>query len=305
MGNNLDIIDLNMVGLAIGFLILVIFLYYSIKIIRPTERGLIERFGKYSRFAEAGIKFLIPVIDRIIKVNITEQMVDIHSQQIITKDNLNATVAAQVYFKVKPTEDNVKNSQYKVDNVKIQIVALAQTTLRNIIGTLTLTDANTKRGRINNDLMKTLAEETQNWGIEVVRTELREIDPPRDVQEAMNNVVKAENEKIAAKDYATAAETKADGERRARIKEAEGQKRAMILDGEGKAKRIELVNMAADKFFVGNAQELKKLEVTENAIKENSVLIVPEGQSLVNVIGDAAGFKILPIEKKIEKDKKK
>lgn len=80
------------------------FLANSIKIIRPTERGLVERFGKYSRFGEAGIKFLIPAIDRIIKVNITEQMVDIQKQQIITKDNLNATVAAQVYFKVKPAE---------------------------------------------------------------------------------------------------------------------------------------------------------------------------------------------------------
>lgn len=295
---------MNYVTLATAFLILVIFLYYSVKIIRPTERGLIERFGKYSRFGEAGIKFLIPMVDKIIKVNTTEQMVDIHSQQIITKDNLNATVAAQVYFKVKPTEENVKNSQYKVDHVKIQIVALAQTTLRNIIGTLTLTDANTKRGRINDDLMKTLSEETLNWGIEVVRTELREIDPPHDVQEAMNNVVKAENDKIAAKDYATAVETKADGERRARIKEAEGSKRAMILDGEGKAKRIELVNNAANKYFIGNAQKLKKLEVTENAIKNNSVLIVPEGQSLVNIIGDVAGLKILPIEKNTEKETK-
>lgn len=295
---------MNYVTLATAFLILVIFLYYSVKIIRPTERGLIERFGKYSRFGEAGIKFLIPMVDKIIKVNTTEQMVDIHSQQIITKDNLNATVAAQVYFKVRPTEENVKNSQYKVDHVKIQIVALAQTTLRNIIGTLTLTDANTKRGRINDDLMKTLSEETLNWGIEVVRTELREIDPPHDVQEAMNNVVKAENDKIAAKDYATAVETKADGERRARIKEAEGSKRAMILDGEGKAKRIELVNNAANKYFIGNAQKLKKLEVTENAIKNNSVLIVPEGQSLVNVIGDVAGLKILPIEKNTEKETK-
>ncbi len=231
-------------------------------------------------------------------------MVDIHSQQIITKDNLNATVAAQVYFKVKPTEENVKNSQYQVDNVKIQIVALAQTTLRNIIGTLTLTDANTKRGRINEDLMKTLAIETQNLGIEVVRTELHEIDPPADVQQAMNEVVKAENQKIAAKDRATATETEADGSRRAAIKEAEGLKKAMILEGEGKAKQIELVNNAADKYFIGNAQELKKLEVTENAIKNNSVLIVPEGQTLVNVIGDVSGLKILPIEKKTEKETK-
>src|SRR3990167_204299 len=132
----------------------------AIRIIRPTERGLIERLGKYQRFGEAGIKFLIPVIDQIIYVDITEQMVTIESQEIITKDNLNATVAAQVYYKIQSDEKSVKDSQYNVSNVDVQIVALAQTTLRNIIGTLTLTEANTQRNKINKELMETLQKET-------------------------------------------------------------------------------------------------------------------------------------------------
>ncbi|MFH1406504.1 MAG: SPFH domain-containing protein [Candidatus Omnitrophota bacterium] len=199
--------------------IVALFVFFSgIRIIRPTHRGLIERLGKYSRFAMSGFHWIIPAIERLYLVNVTEQMVDAEPQEIITNDNLNARVDAQVYFKVKSDEDNVKNSQYNVNNYQWQIVNLARTTLRNIIGTLTLKSANSERGKINSELHKTLCDETKHWGIDIVRTELKEIDPPKDVQETMNKVVKAENEKIAAIDYATAAETFADGEREPRLK---------------------------------------------------------------------------------------
>ena len=181
----------------------------------------------------------------MIQVNITEQMVDAQPQEIITNDNLNARVDAQVYFKVKADEESVKASQYNVTNYENQIVNLARTTLRNIIGTLTLKSANSERGKINGELRTTL-KETQNWGIEILRTELKEIDPPQDVQETMNKVVKAENEKIAAVDFATATETQADGQRRAEIKKAEGIKQAKILAAEGEAQAIKLVNEAAN-----------------------------------------------------------
>ena len=124
------------------------------------------------------------------KVNITEFMVDAEPQEIITDDNLNARVDAQVYFKIKDDEDNVKASQYNVNNFRWQIVNLARTTLRNIIGTLTLKSANSERGKINVELHNTLEKETAKWGLQIVRTELKEIDPPKDVQETMNKVVK-------------------------------------------------------------------------------------------------------------------
>ena len=187
-------------------------------------------------------------------------MVDAEPQEIITNDNLNARVDAQVYFKVKHDEESVKSSQYNVNNYQWQIVNLARTTLRNIIGTLTLKSANSERGKINDELQKTLRKETGNWGIEIVRTELKEIDPPKDVQETMNKVVKAENEKIAAIDFATATETMADGARRAEIKKAEGIRQARILQAEGEAEAIKLVNEAANQYFVGNAQLLRRLE---------------------------------------------
>ena len=278
---------------VIAILLVVIFAE-GIRIIRPTQRGLVERFGKYRRFASPGFQWIIPFVDKMYKINTTEQMVDAEPQEIITNDNLNARVDAQVYFRVKPDEEDVKSSQYNVNNYQWQIVNLARTTLRNIIGTLTLKSANSERGKINAELHKTLCDETKSWGLDIVRTELKEIDPPKDVQETMNKVVKAENEKIAAIDFATATETQADGLKRSEIKKAEGIKQARILQAQGEAEAICLVNEAADKYFVGNAQILRKLEAVEKALAHNAKIVVPAGTELVNVIGEMAG--ILPME---------
>ena len=279
----------------------IILIFFSgIRIVRPTHRGLIERLGKYHHFAQPGFHWIIPVIDKLYLVNVTEQMVDAEPQEIITNDNLNASVDAQVYFRVLEAEESVKHSIYNVNNYKWQIVNLARTTLRNIIGTLTLKSANSERGKINAELHHTLCDETKTWGIEIVRTELKEIDPPKDVQETMNKVVKAENEKIAAIDYATAVETRADGEKRAKIKEAEGVKQSKILNAEGEAEAIRLVNDAADRYFVGNAQLLKKLEMVETSLKSNAKIVIPTGTELINVIGDLAG--ILPMKTNKEKE---
>ncbi|MDD5116435.1 MAG: SPFH/Band 7/PHB domain protein [Candidatus Omnitrophica bacterium] len=274
----------------------VVIFFMGIRIVRPTHRGLVERFGRYSRFATPGFNWIIPIIEVLYQVNITEQMVDAEPQEIITNDNLNAKVDAQVYFKVKDDEASVKSCQYNVNNYQWQIVNLARTTLRNIIGTLTLKSANSERGKINAELHKTLCEETASWGLEIVRTELKEIDPPKDVQETMNKVVKAENEKIAAVDFATATETAADGQKRAEIKKAEGVKQARILQAEGEAEAIKLVNEAAERYFTGNAQLLRKLEAVENALKDNAKIVVPENNELVNVIGEMAG--VLPLKGK-------
>jgi regulator of protease activity HflC (stomatin/prohibitin superfamily) len=274
--------------------VLVVFLS-GVRVVRPTSRGLVERLGKYRRFANPGFNWVTPGIDRLFKINITEVMVNAQPQEIITSDKLNASVDAQVYFKVKSDEENVKNSQYAVNDYKYQIVNLARTTLRNIIGTMTLKSANSERGSINSELQKTLRNETGHWGIDIVRTELKEIDPPEDVQATMNKVVKAENEKVAAIDFATATETMADGARRAEIKKAEGIRQAKILEAEGEAQAIRLVNEAADKYFVGNAQLLRRLIAVEAALSSNAKIVVPSNTELVNVIGEMAG--ILPWSK--------
>ncbi len=277
--------------------IAVILFFSGIRILRPTERGLIERLGKYHSFAQPGFHWVIPFIDKMVRIDITEEMVDAQPQEIITNDNLNATVDAQVYFKVRDDEESVKASQYNVQDYRRQIVNLARTTLRNIIGTLTLKSANSERGRINSELLEILSIETKNWGMEIVRTELKQIDPPVDVQETMNKVVKAENEKIAALDYANAKEREADGEKRSEIKKAEGIKAAQVLKAEGEAEAIKLVNEAAEKYFVGNAQILRKIEALEKSLQNNAKIVVPGDKELINVIGDMAGVPLI-IDKK-------
>jgi regulator of protease activity HflC (stomatin/prohibitin superfamily) len=292
-----------MVVLGIGivtFIILilvaagVILALAGIRIVRPTHRALIERLGRYRAFAGQGVHWVIPGVDRLYRVDIREVLVEAQPQTIITNDNLNARVDAQVYLKVREDEESVKASQYNVGDYEYQVVNLARTTLRNIIGTLTLKSANSERGKINEELQRTLKVETANWGISIVRTELKEIDPPPDVQDTMNKVVKAENEKISAVDYANAAETQADGLRRAEIKRAEGVRQGRILQAEGEAEAIRLVNEAADRYFVGNAQLLRRIEAVETSLRENAKIVVPEQSELVNVIGDLAG--VTPVE---------
>jgi regulator of protease activity HflC (stomatin/prohibitin superfamily) len=282
----------------LGIVVVILFLM-GIRIVRPTHRGLVERLGKYQRFGNPGFHWIIPFIERMFQVNITELMVDADPQEIITNDNLNAMVDAQIYYRVKADEESVKSSQYHVNNVNWQIVNLARTTLRNIIGTLTLKSANSERGKINEELHKVLIQETKSWGIDIVRAELKQIDPPKDVQDTMNKIVKAENEKIAAIDFATAAETTADGIKRAEIKKAEGIRQARILAAEGEAEAIRLVNEAANKYFIGNAQLLKQLETVQTSLKDNAKIVVPAGTELVNVIGEMAG--VLPLRKGQEK----
>jgi regulator of protease activity HflC (stomatin/prohibitin superfamily) len=281
--------------IIIAIAVVALLFLFGMRIIRPTQRGLIERLGKYQKFAHPGFHWIIPVIEKMYKINVTELMIDAQPQEIITNDNLNASVDAQVYFKIKDDEENVKRSQYNVNNVERQIVNLARTTLRNIIGTLTLKSANSERGKINSELHTVLIKETSTWGIDVVRTELKQIDPPKDVQETMNKIVKAENEKLAAVDYATAAETVADGTKRSEIKRAEGIKQSQILTAEGEAEAIKLVNEAANKYFIGNAQLLKKLETVVRSLENNTKIVVPENTELVNVIGDLSG--VLPLKR--------
>jgi len=288
-------LNLNFILYPTVIALILLFFVAGIRIVRPTHRALIETLGKYTKFANPGFHWIIPLIQKMYQVNVTEQMVNAEPQVIITNDNLNATVDAQVYFRVKPEEDSVKASQYNANNYQYQVVNLARTTLRNIIGTMSLRSANSERGVINADLHRTLETETQKWGLEITRTELKEIDPPKDVQETMNKVVKAENEKIAAIDFATATETTADGVKRGEIKKAEGVRQAKILEAEGEAQAIKLVNEAAEKYFIGNAQLLRRLQATETALKNNAKIIVPSGSEIVNVIGEMAG--VVPIIK--------
>ena len=301
------------IGILIGQILIVVivaaFFLSGIRIIRPTHRAAVETLGKYTRFQKSGITFIIPVIQKLYSVNITDQLVDVMRQEVITKDNLNCTVDAQVYFKVGDSENELKNALYQVNNYEVQIVQLARTTLRNVIGDNMFRDVNSQRGKLNQEVFDTMAIETKDWGITIVRVELKEIEPPDDVQETMNMVIKAENDKQSAIDFANARETKADGERRAQIKEAEGVKQSLILEAEGKAqaiervalaraKEIELVNEAAEKYFIGNAKDLKKFEVTQARLEGHSKVVLTENGVSPTLVLNETEEKIIPIKDK-------
>ena len=294
---------INEIILVVGAIVALVIVLSAIVIVRPVEKVLIERFGKYNRTLEQGLNFKIPILESAIAVNITERMVDVEPQTVITNDKLNTVVDAIVYSKIK----DVKASQYNVDDHRSQLVSLARTTLRAVIGKMTLAEANEERARINEQIEKVLDKETDSYGVEVLRVELQRIDPPEDVQVSMNEVVKAEQEKIAAVNLATAVETKADGTRRAIIKEAEGSRQAAILRAEGearaitqvadaKAKKYKVESESLKKYFTGPAQTYEKLVTVKKAMEKGSKYLIPQGTDLTTVISEVAG--IVPVKKK-------
>ena len=303
---------MEVIGMVGWFFLGVVLLFLfttGIRIIRPIESGLIERLGKYKKTAEQGFHWIIPVIDRMTKVNITENMVDVEPQRIITKDDLNAMVDAVVYFKVVEPKKAIYNAQ----NYRRQITSLARTTLRDIIGKMTLTEANSKRDTLNQTLEKELDKQTDAWGIDVIRVELQRIEPPDDVQQAMNNVVIAERDKKAAVDFATATETQADGERRAEIKKAEGKKQGLILEAEGRsqaiiqvakaeAEKIQRINTAIREHFKDEAQVYKKLETVERSLKDGTKYVIDPNTEITNVIAERMAG-VTPIDMKFKETK--
>lgn len=256
--------------------VIVLLFLSGMRIIHQKERGLVETLGKYTAFRQPGFNWVIPIFQRLRVVNISERMTDIEPQEIITKDNLNAKVDLVVYYQIKSDERNVCASQYNVDEVINQLDTLARTTARNVIGTMPFRDVNSKRNELNEKLRRILVTETKNWGVDVLKVELKDITPPGEVQETMNMVIMAENKKDAAGDLATATETEADGERRAAIKRAEGVAQGRIIVAEANAKKIKIENEAATKYFVGNAQKLKQLEVTQASLQNNSKVVLTE-----------------------------
>ncbi|MCK5833144.1 SPFH/Band 7/PHB domain protein [bacterium] len=191
----------------------------AMKIIRPWEKGLIERLGKYQRTADSGLTIIFPFLERLIKVDTREQVVDVPPQAVITKDNVVVEVDAVVYHEVT---DPIKVT-YNVANFYVATTKLAQTNLRNLIGDLALDESLTSREVINTKLRQILDDATDKWGVKVTRVELQRIEPPDDVTQAMHRQMKAERD------------------RRAMILEAEGHKRSTVLKAEGDAEAIKKV----------------------------------------------------------------
>ena len=194
----------------------------GIKIIRPFEKGLVERLGKYRREGQPGLQFIIPFIERMIKVDLRETVIDVPPQEVITKDNVVVTVDAIIYYQITDAFRVV----YNVSSFEIAAIKLAQTNLRNVIGEMELDQTLTSRERINVTLREVLDEATDKWGVKVTRVEIKKIDPPQDIMDAMSKQMKAERTKRAvileAEGYKTSEITKAEGDKMSAILQAEG-----------------------------------------------------------------------------------
>jgi regulator of protease activity HflC (stomatin/prohibitin superfamily) len=226
----------------------------GLRIVRPWEKGLIERLGKYQRTADSGLTLIVPFVERMIKVDMREQVVDVPPQQVITQDNVAVEVDAVVYYEVT---DPIKVT-YNVANFYIAATKLAQTNLRNLIGDLALDESLTSREIINTKLREILDDATDKWGTKVTRVELQRIEPPRDVTDAMHRQMKAERDRRAMI-------LEAEGQKKSAILNAEGVKQSAILQAEGQAEAIRKV---------AEAEKFRKLTVAEG-----------EGQAIERVFG--------------------
>ena len=223
--------------------VLVVYVALAVKIIQQYQQGLVERFGRYRKTLDPGLHLIVPFVEKIRKIDLREQVVDVQPQEVITKDNVVVTVDAVVYYQAT---DPVKLS-YNVANFIVAATKLAQTNLRNVIGDMDLDQALTSRETINTELREILDEATDVWGTRVVRVEIQRIDPPADVTQAMHRQMKAERDRRANV-------TEAEGEKRAAILKAEGVKQSRILDAEGQAEAIK---------EVADAEKYQKLTVAE------------------------------------------
>jgi regulator of protease activity HflC (stomatin/prohibitin superfamily) len=239
---------------AILALTLILVAAAGFRVVRPFEKGLIEFLGRYEKTVDSGLRWVMPFIKRLTKVDMREQVVDVPPQEVITRDNVVVTVDAVIYY--EPT-DPVK-LQYNVGNFILAVTKLAQTNLRNVIGDLDLDSALTSREVINAKLRQILDDATDKWGVRVVRVEIQRIEPPVDVTDAMHRQMKAERDRRAAV-------TEAEGQKRAAILKAEGVKESRVLEAEGQAEAIRRV---------ADAEKFQKLTVAEG-----------EGQAIERVFG--------------------
>ena len=205
---------------------LLVMLLLSVKVIRPYQKGLVERLGKFNRILDPGIHFIVPFMERVRVIDMREHVIDVPPQEVICKDNVVVTVDAVVYYQIM---DPVK-AAYNVSNFLMAIIKLAQTNLRAIIGEMELDETLSGSDIINARLREELDKITDRWGVKITRVEIQRIDPPKDIQEAMAKQMTAEREKRAMILIA-------EGKKESAIKEAEGQKQAAILKAEGEKQR--------------------------------------------------------------------
>ncbi|MEL6373833.1 MAG: SPFH domain-containing protein [Pseudomonadota bacterium] len=287
---------------SLFFLALVVMVLYStIKVIPQGSNYTVERFGKYTRTLTPGLHILVPVMDRIgVRMNMKEQVIDIPSQDVITRDNAMVRVDGVNFFQVL----NAAKASYEVDQLEESIINLTMTNVRTVMGSMDLDELLSNRDQINAQLLHVVDAATEAWGVKVTRIEIKDIEPPRDLVDAMAGQMKAEREKRAqileAEGMRQAAVLKAEGEKQAAMLSAEGRKEAAFRDAEARerqaqaeARATEMVsnaiadgNVQAINYFVAN-NYVKALESLAQSPNQK-VLMMPLDAS--SVIGSLAGL---------------
>jgi regulator of protease activity HflC (stomatin/prohibitin superfamily) len=233
-------LEILSVALAVIAIVIALILASGIKKVNQYEKGIIERWNAYEKTVDPGLRFVIPFVQRIFRVNMREQVIDVPPQEIITEDNVVVTIDAVIYYQVM----DPKRAIYEVEDFELAIVKLAQTTLRNIVGEMSLDVCLTSREKINVELRSVLDEATDKWGVKVNRIELQRIDPPSDIQIAMHKQKTAEQERRQIRLLATGRKEAAAQDKEGTILRAQGDKASAILKAEGEAKSIEIVAAA-------------------------------------------------------------
>jgi regulator of protease activity HflC (stomatin/prohibitin superfamily) len=266
--------------------------------LRPYERGIQETLGKYNRFIMPGLGFQVPLIHIIRVRDVREHTMDIHPQPVITKDNVEIQVDGIMWVRPTIDEESIKRTFYNIDDWKRAIIQLAMTNLRQEFGDLTLDESLVARETIATNLQRILNTFAVEWGLTVSKVEIRLIDPPDDIKKAMHKQKTAEQERRSMKLLATGEFEAAQQQKLAIIQRAEGEREAVIQVAQGKAEAIRLVNEAAEKYFVGNAQTLKQLEMVETSLRDNTKVVITEhGISPTLLLGN------LPISSQGEKQR--
>jgi regulator of protease activity HflC (stomatin/prohibitin superfamily) len=249
---------------------------FPIYTLRPYERGIQETLGKYSRFVMPGLGLQLPILQMIRVRDIREHTMDIPPQSVITKDNVEIRVDGVMWVRPASDEESIKKTFYNIDTWKRAVIQLAMTNLRQEFGDLTLDESLVAREKIANNLQAVLNKFADEWGLLVSKVEIMLIDPPDDIKRAMHKQKTAEQERRAMRLLATGEFEAAEQQKLAIIQRAEGEREAAIKIAEGKAEAIRLVNEAAQRYFLGNAQTLKQMEMTESALRENAKIVITE-----------------------------
>jgi regulator of protease activity HflC (stomatin/prohibitin superfamily) len=280
-------------AVVIILLVVAILLSMGIKRVNQYERGIVERWSAYEKTVDPGLRYIVPFVHRIFRVNMREQVIDVPPQEIITEDNVVVTIDAVVYYQIT---DPVK-ALYEIEDFELAIVKLAQTTLRNIVGEMSLDTCLTSREKINIELRKVLDEATDKWGTKVNRIEVQRIDPPSDIQTAMHKQKTAEQERRQIRLLATGRKEAAMQDREGTILKAQGDAKAIELVATAQAEAVKVVSLAANQYFLENAQLNKKLDVIRDTFAQQTKIIVPSTSDVLAVLGFEGGPSVLPIKR--------